>query len=226
MKIIATSDLTIYDELRKVCDDNKVLIDKKVALKIEAIKITNEEYKRYAREFGNIIFQSKNAVSYSNDIHNYLLSNKKSKMYCLGKFTMIEIRKFFRNKIEHPENNYSSESLLDLIKRNSIKSKDYLIIKGEGGRDNFKESIEEALDMSIYLTATLLETSDKKAEGEKSERKTWQADDVIIILSGLHKLYSSKYAENQLDLCTKIDDIIRSIKKATKWSEEDEKTLI
>ena len=66
MKIIATSDLTIYDELRKVCDDNKVLIDKKVALKIEAIKITNEEYKRYAREFGNIIFQSKNAVSYSN----------------------------------------------------------------------------------------------------------------------------------------------------------------
>lgn len=99
-------------------------------------------------------------------------------------------------------------------------------LNGEGGRDNFKESIEEALDMSIYLTATLLEQSDKKAEGEKSERKTWQSEDVRLILSGLHKLYSSKYAENQLDLCTKIDDIIRSIKKATKWSEEDEKMLI
>ena len=97
-------------------------------------------------------------------------------------------------------------------------------LKGEGGRDNFKESIEEALDMSIYLTATLLENADKKEN--KSERKTWQAEEVRIILSGLHKLYSSKYAENQLDLCTKIDDIIRSIKKATKWSNEDEKTLI
>ena len=97
-------------------------------------------------------------------------------------------------------------------------------LNGEGGRDNFKESIEEALDMSIYLTATLLENADKKEN--KSERKTWQAEEVRIILSGLHKLYSSKYAENQLDLCTKIDDIIRSIKKATKWSDEDEKTLI
>ena len=96
-------------------------------------------------------------------------------------------------------------------------------LNGEGGRDNFKESIEEALDMSIYLTATLLENADKKEN--KSERKTWQAEEVRIILSGLHKLYSSKYAENQLDLCTKIDDIIRSIKKATKWSDEDEKTL-
>ena len=97
-------------------------------------------------------------------------------------------------------------------------------LNGEGGRDNFKESIEEALDMSIYLTATLLENADKKEN--KSERKTWQAEEVRIILSGLHKLYSSKYAENQLDLWTKIDDIIRSIKKATKWSDEDEKTLI
>jgi len=97
-------------------------------------------------------------------------------------------------------------------------------LNGEGGRDNFKESIEEALDMSIYLTATLLENADKKEN--KSERKTWQAEEVRLILSGLHKLYSSKYAENQLDLCTKIDDIIRSIKKATKWSDEDEKTLI
>ena len=99
-------------------------------------------------------------------------------------------------------------------------------LKGEGGRDNFKESIEEALDMSIYLTATLLESSDKKTDENKSERKTWQKDEVILILSGLHKLYSSKYAENQLDLCTKIDDIIKTIKEATKWSEDDEKMLI
>ena len=124
----------------------------------------------------------------------------------------------------------SNDRVLAMIReRLNLGQKRYgqdIPLKGEGGRDNFKESIEEALDMSIYLTATLLESSDKKAEESKSERKTWQEDDVRLILSGLHKLYSSKYAENQLDLCTKIDGIIRTIKEATKWSEEDEKMLI
>ena len=38
MKIIATSELTIFDELKKICDTNGVLADKRIALGIEAIK--------------------------------------------------------------------------------------------------------------------------------------------------------------------------------------------
>ena len=99
-------------------------------------------------------------------------------------------------------------------------------LKGEGGRDNFKESIEEALDMCIYLTATLLEKSDQRIQEDSKQRHTWQKEEIRLILSGLHKLYSSKYAENQLDLCVKIDDIIKTIKSATKWNDDDERTLI
>ena len=143
MKIIATSELTIYDELKKICEVDNVLVDKKVALRTEAIKKANEQNKKYAREFSNIVFQSKNAVRYSKDLHSYLLSNKKSTMYCLGKFTMIEIKKHFINRIKHPESNYSSESLLDLIKEKSVERNDYLIIKGEDGRDYLEKEIKK-----------------------------------------------------------------------------------
>ena len=36
-------------------------------------------------------------------------------------------------------------------------------LNGEGGRDNLKESLDEALDLAIYLCATILELKDRKS---------------------------------------------------------------
>lgn len=103
-------------------------------------------------------------------------------------------------------------------------------VNGEGGRNNLKESIEEATDMCIYLSATLIELEDKKANGEKKElngnKLHIQPKDIHYILSGLHHLYNGLYRENNTLDCSKIQDLIEGIKKNCKWSEEDENRLI
>ena len=63
---------------------------------------------------------SKNAVRYSKNLHKGLQKNKKAKIYCLGKYTKIELKKIFNNKIVHPDSKYSSESLLELIAKENI----------------------------------------------------------------------------------------------------------
>ena len=143
MKIIATSEMTIYDDLKKICDGAGVLCDKKIALKIEIKNKEKSENKKYEIGFKNIIFQSKNAVKFSKNIHSYLLNNKKSLIYCIGKYTMTEIKKYFKNEIRYPESNYSSESLLDLIKQEGVKENNYLIVKGEDGRDYLEKEIKK-----------------------------------------------------------------------------------
>lgn len=102
-------------------------------------------------------------------------------------------------------------------------------IAGEDGRDNLFESIEEAIDMSVYLSATLLELKnlrDNKVNTVNDNSLSIQPESIRLILSGLHSLYSSLYAENQLDLCTNINNLIDGIKTACKWNDEDEKSLI
>ena len=84
-------------------------------------------------------------------------------------------------------------------------------IAGEDGRDNLFESIEEAIDMSVYLSATLLELinlRDNKVNTVNDNSLSIQPESIRLILSGLHSLYSELYAENQLDLCTNINNLI------------------
>ena len=102
-------------------------------------------------------------------------------------------------------------------------------VNGENGRNNLKESIEEATDMCIYLSATLIELEDKKANGEKKATKNSyqvQPGDIRYILSGLHTLYNNLYIENNTLDCVKIQDLIQALKKNCKWSEEDESKLL
>ena len=103
-------------------------------------------------------------------------------------------------------------------------------INGENGRNNLKESIEEATDMCIYLSATLIELEDKKANGEKKATKNnsyqVQPGDIRYILSGLHTLYNNLYVENNTLDCAKIQDLIKSLKKSCKWDEKDESRLL
>ncbi len=68
----------------------------------------------------------------------------------------------------------TNTKVLSMInKRMEIGQKKYkgtIPIKGEGGRDNLKEAIEEVLDLSVYLSATLLELMEIRDEKRNSEK--------------------------------------------------------
>ena len=140
MKIILTSESSINGDLEKVSAKRGILISKKIALEIKPHDV-GKIYNKAAEEFENIIFQSKNAVIHSNVIHNSLAKNRSAKMYCLGKYTKIELQKYFDNEVIHPMYNYCSENLLSIIEETDIKGKSYLIIKGSGGRDLLEKEI-------------------------------------------------------------------------------------
>jgi hypothetical protein len=104
-------------------------------------------------------------------------------------------------------------------------------IQGENGRNNLKESIEESLDLSVYLTATLLELDAQREEtiketGKKSNSLGIHPKHIRFILSGLHMLYDTQYRDNQLDICTEVDKLIHDIKATCKWDKEDENQLL
>jgi len=99
-------------------------------------------------------------------------------------------------------------------------------IQGEGGRDNFKESIEESADLAVYLTATLLEleqSRNNKTTGDKNCLSI-KPEHIQLILSGLYSLRIRK--NNALNICDSIDKLIEDIKKTCKWNAKDEKTIM
>lgn len=50
------------------------------------------------------------------------------------------------------------------------KYKGSIPIRGEGGRDNLQEALEEALDMCVYLSATILELIEVRNEKRNSKK--------------------------------------------------------
>ena len=67
----------------------------------------------------------------------------------------------------------NTKVLLMINERMEIGQRKYkgtIPIKGEGGRDNLKESIEDALDLCVYLSATLLELMEIRDEKRNSEK--------------------------------------------------------
>ena len=123
----------------------------------------------------------------------------------------------------------TNEQVLELIKeRQEIGQKKYggnIPLKGEGGRDNLKESVEEILDLTVYLGAVLLETKNTRDADSKHNRKQVNPEEIKMMLKGLHMLQSESYRENQMQYANKVGDLIKNIKESCKWSEDDEKSI-
>ena len=123
----------------------------------------------------------------------------------------------------------TNEQVLALIKeRQEIGQKKYggnIPLKGEGGRDNLKESVEEILDLTVYLGAVLLETKNTRDADSKHNRKQVNPEEIKMMLKGLHMLQSESYRENQMQYANKVGDLIKNIKESCKWSEDDEKSI-
>ena len=141
MKITVTSELTIYNDLVKLCLNKSISIQKKIAISIEKLSFENKIYKNPMTDVQNIIFQSKNAVKYSIDIHKDIAKNNKAKIYCLGKYSKLELSKLFMNDIVHPNENYSSEELMHLISKEKKDNTTYIVIKGEDGRSYISDQL-------------------------------------------------------------------------------------
>ena len=141
MKITVISELTIYNDLERLCRNKSIMIEKRIALSTEKISLENRIYINHVTHVQNIIFQSKNAVKYSVDIHEDIAKNIKAKIYCLGKYTKFELSKLFMNEIVHPNENYSSEDLVRLISKEKKDNTTYMVIKGEGGRSYISEQL-------------------------------------------------------------------------------------
>ncbi len=141
MKIIVTSEMTIYNDLMKLCHNKNILIEKRIALSIQKLSYENKIYKNPITHVQNIIFQSKNAVKYSIDIHKDIAKNSKARIYCLGKYTKSELSKLFMNEIIHPSENYSSEKLVNMISKEKKDNTTYIIVKGVSGRCYIREQL-------------------------------------------------------------------------------------
>jgi len=130
----------------------------------------------------------------------------------------------------------SNARVTDLIKgRLELGQQKYnqsIPIRGEGGRDNLKESLEEVLDLAVYLSATILELQDQReAENQRKKQNLgsnlYRVDvqDIRLILKGLHYLQEEAYKENQLQSSKDILDLINGIKSSCKWDHEDDKGI-
>tara|TARA_E500000305_G_C4023565_1_gene240391 strand:- start:1229 stop:1705 length:477 start_codon:yes stop_codon:yes gene_type:complete len=118
----------------------------------------------------------------------------------------------------------NNDKVLELLKsRLEIGQTRYnqdIPLNGEQGRDNLKESLDEVLDLSIYITASIIELNNKK-----SKPLTIDVHSMQYILRGLHRLHEEAYAENSIVTCNELMELINALKKGSKWCHEDDKGI-
>ena len=154
MNLIVLSQMSIYEDMQKYCMLNKVSIHQIMAVKTLPINYDVAKIIDILNDKMNIIFQSKNAINYSLEVHEQIKNNDKIKIYCLGKYSARKIKETFFLEALYPQKNYSSEKLLERIIENSAINSKFLIIKGQDGRtyleDKIKEKNHEVLAVDVY----------------------------------------------------------------------------
>ena len=154
MNLIVLSQMSIYEDMQKYCMLNKVSIHQIMAVKTLPINYDVAKIIDILNDKINIIFQSKNAIDYSLEVHEQIKNNNKIKIYCLGKYSAKKIKETFFLEALYPQKNYSSEKLLERIIENSAINSKFLIIKGQGGRtyleEKIKENNHEVLVIDVY----------------------------------------------------------------------------
>ncbi len=63
-------------------------------------------------------------------------------------------------------------------------------------------------------------------ESVPERRLTATIEEIRLILSALHVLYERSYHENDMNLAKRLMRLINLIKEKSKWTKEDELTLI
>ncbi len=142
MNLIVISEISIYSTLESYCKTASINIHKIIAIDTSRVEYKIDKIKSFLNEEISIIFQSKNAIDYSSDIHEKIMDIKNKRIYCMGKYSAEKVKKIFSVKSNYPHKDYSSEKMLLLIFRDLEINSKVLIVKGEGGRTYLQEKIK------------------------------------------------------------------------------------
>ena len=149
MKILVLSEMTIYPEIKKICEDKGFAVDKKIVIKIEPMP---DGYPPDNMQYDVVIFQSKNAVIHSKRFWGNIKKQKPA-VYCLGKYTCCVIKEKIGVDATYPKDESSSENLIKIINETMQQtggySKKYVIFSGLGGREIIGEMLRKN-NQSVY----------------------------------------------------------------------------
>jgi len=152
MQVLITRQIEQAEKFSLILKKNNI---KNVVFPLITIKNINLNFinKKNLNQADIIIFTSQNSVySLSKEIN--IDSIKSKKIIAIGKSTKKVLNKMKINVDIVPENNYTSESLLEEIEKHRIIDKKIIIIKGVGGRSFLHEKLSEHNylynDVNIY----------------------------------------------------------------------------
>ena len=140
-----------------------------------------------------IIFQSKNSVKHSEQIVRPLIERGSATMYAVGKYSADEAETTYKNECIYPKSNYSSESLIELLKQIEESHNKFIIIKGEGGRNTIEEFLTtkkaNVMSLDVYkriIKKDFLKVSDLNIHSENwlliSSKELLKKVNIIILI--------------------------------------------
>ena len=155
MKILVLSEMTIYPEIKKICEDKGLAVDKKIIIKINA---KPDCYPPVNMQYDVVIFQSKNAVIHCEKMWEDIRKRKPA-IYCLGKYTNDMVKEKIGLNAIYPKDESSSENLAKIIYTKMVEtndySKKYIIFAGLGGRNVIEKMLKE--NNQIFYNSNIYE---------------------------------------------------------------------
>lgn len=119
-----------------------------------------------------------------------------------------------------------NNKIINLIKKRLDKGQEEynreVPIRRERGLSNIDEALDEILDLVVYLTAYILELKEDKEE--KAPLKI-EEEEIRTLLIALHSNHEEAWRDNNQIHAGKVWKLIETIKKASKWTYEDDKFI-
>ena len=153
--------MTIFSEIKKICEDKNIAVDKKIVTNISP---QANSCPPVETNFDAVVFQSKNAVIHSKDYWDNI-KKYKPVIYCLGKYTSGLIKENLDMDAIYPKDESSSENLAKIIYATISKTennrKNYIIFCGVDGRDVINQMLIEN-GQSVHVSKVYSREENKK----------------------------------------------------------------
>ncbi len=100
-----------------------------------------------------LVFISANAVAIGAPLLKEAIPQLPSslELFAIGSSTAAELHKHFTHEVLQPESGTTSEALLDLPRLQSIEDQELVIVRGVGGRETLRETLEQRGARVHYL---------------------------------------------------------------------------
>ena len=156
--------------------------------------------------FDTIIFISVNAVIYAQEYLPQLLS-KEQKIFAVGPATAKKLTDIGVRVDAYPKENASSETLLGLPECQSIVNQRILIVRGQGGAETLKNSLEPSNQVH-YLEVYERKLLDVSKLHQQSIERFMKDEKGVVLIN------SNQTLQNALTLVTSINpDFVASFKQ-------------